>query len=557
MGRRKHKIYRKEWFKPAKQISRLNDVNTSPQSTPISPAFSRTNEKPPATNTTTVNPTAEYHGFLPTYTPRKRHGSLQRTKAKVVRVCLLNAGINWVVTILGYVVIQQDQKSLVRKDVLEVSFKGIIYFLSLLQATLIVSYWDLSLRYTEQLRCAMHCNASPIQKLRQSPSAMVKCAVEIGLHLIAPIPNVSSEWTVAIFGSVSQVSIDDLLYFVILIRNYHSMRLLYWHSRFADMKTHFFASVANISFGDGFLFRCFLADYHMILILGIFGIMVIFSGIVEYVFEKASSRYLSNQWNVFWIVTSTQVTIGYGDGRSITFLGQVTMLISCFFGVFTLGLLNTLTSRWLVLNLTECNLYSELLYRRQKELHEQQAATLVQTWWRLMLMRMSHTISGYTVVSFYSQLRAYRSVLVDCQRDKDARFERQIEAFDKSTRRRIRPLNEYLRPVVDNHSLVHFTQILDLIRNQYRIKTQCKDVCRLARRLRGKEESVCGDTVEDVSEAISRGRTCRSWRSPRPVSEHSGQEKAKAKITAFQNVMGRLIKEESLPTLDDRKKSIL
>ena len=454
MGRRKHQFYKKDWMRSKQKQSHTKEADDTSSVTRI---VHRTNEKILLSNETTTNPTyvhAHAHNFC---SPRlTSHAKRTRLKRKITQVCGLSAAINWLITLLGYFAVHRDKGFVQDEDVLKATSKYAACVLSAAQMMLVVLYWEFTLRYTEMVRGALNVSHERVPRLCDSPGVMVMCGIECAVQVVGPIPSVNWRWHLQIFGSNSELTIDDLLYFAVLIKNYHSLRFLFWFSHFSDLRTQIFTTAMDIPFGEGFLFRSYLADYHIYLILGIFLTMVVLSGIVDYVFEH-ESPFLSNQWNVFWVVTYTQVTIGYGDGTPDTFFGQVTMLISCFFGVFTLGLLNTLGSGTLVLNLTECSLYSELLYTRCKDGYRTEAVELIQCWWRLMRMRMTRKVDARTITSFYSQLRVYRSTLVVCQHVKDTRFERQIDAFEKSIHSQIRPLNEYLHPIQDAYALVLLT----------------------------------------------------------------------------------------------------
>ena len=228
-----------------------------------------------------------------------------------------------------------------------------------------------------------------------------------------------------------------------------------------------------------------------------------------------------------------------------TFIGQVFILVSSLFGYFTLGLLNSISGNSMNMSLRQCTMYSELLYAKHKQRYSWEACVLMQRWWRLMLKRKYRVKNGLLIMTFYSQLRTYRSTLVDCQRVKDTRFERQISAFDSSTQRLVRPLNEYLQPVLDAQALVQ-----DVFRNEYRIKVQCKSLRTAVCKLRMKPYELIAlipVVVDDrVSETTSRktGTTKRSKKSVK--SGKTGQGRAKAKHMAFQNVIGRLVKTETV-----------
>ena len=86
----------------------------------------------------------------------------------------------------------------------------------------------------------------------------------------------------------------------------------------------------------------------------------------------------------------------------------------------------------------------------------------------------------------------------------------------------------------------------DVLRNQYRIRMMCKNVYKFARKQRSSKNSLYPHslTYEDNEGSIRNSRSPISLlKTPRSASESSGQGRAKARIAAFRDVVGRLIKD--------------
>ncbi len=69
-------------------------------------------------------------------------------------------------------------------------------------------------------------------------------------------------------------------------------------------------------------------------------------------------------------------------------------------------------------------------------------------------MRGMRIINGPVILNFYGRLGKFRKMLWQRERVKHGVFDNQIEAFDLSTRVRIRKLSEYLQPIINAASLV-------------------------------------------------------------------------------------------------------
>ena len=400
-------------------------------------------------------------GRSPVKTPNTRRkflGRVHKLRTSLKFLATASAVLSWLIALIGHTIVHTFDPRLTTSELLKDCLKLSVFGLSLVQIVLIVSYWRVSLVYAGALQNALHRERFPRARGPPPPWMVFLCGVECCLHLVAPMPNYAFEFSYVVFGKENRLSVDDVLYLFLLLRNYHSLRALFWMSPVSDLRTRIFTEVRPIPFSTGFVFRFFLAQFGLQLILGIYGVLVLIPGAVQYILEQSGlAENCMIEWDNFWVVATTQLTIGYGDKHPITFPGQVAIVVTCFFGVFTLGMINSIFSAKCSLTLTECSLYSSLLYSHEKSKYELSAVLLLQSWWRLMLMRMKKTRKVSVILEFYSVLRNYRGVLVTCQRVKDTMPERQIQAFEDSVRSKIRPLNEYLRPVIDAQTMVRPT----------------------------------------------------------------------------------------------------
>ena len=398
----------------------------------------RTNDKTLLTSAATKMNTSAF-----TYASAEiRKRKLKSLKNTLIRVEMLNTGLSGVAAISGYLALWFAQDGDTKMEVTVVT--GVLLLLSFVQAALIVSYWSVNVKYFEIMGYSLGFQG---EQGSRSLHSLIFCFFECCLHLIAPLPNANFAWEITIFGKKSVLSLNIVFYFAVIARNYHIVRVLYWRSAFSDCRTHIFSNLAGVSSYKSFVLRSCLAAYSLKFVGGIMGVMVLIPGIIKYAVEHSALTSQVNLWDDFWVVTYTQLTIGYGEHPPDAFLCQAIVVTSCLLGIFVLGLFNAVSSETLVLNLTECNLYSELLYTKYKRRYSPAATVLLQRWWRLMLMRKQGLILANVIVPYYSYLRTYRGTLVKCQRIKDTRFERQADAFEKSTLKKIRNLNEYLRPV--------------------------------------------------------------------------------------------------------------
>lgn len=377
----------------------------------------------------------------------------QTLRVRLIYVSGVNTVLSSAATVLGYYAISSNNEE--RVDRYETWLKVGVCFVSLLQLLPIVLYWIYNQDYLERLRAGLRLSPIPLGPLHKSPASLLGCILECLFHLIALPPLYDASWEMQNPSSASTLTLSDLIFILILTRNYHAFRFLFWYSDFSTRRAYHFASVANIVVNFIFTLRAYLERYSLRIVLVAYGAVVVISGFSVFVFEKrADTSDFYDVRNSLWLIAYTQVSIGYGEITPKTYFGMLATVISCFVGNFTLAILVAMSSGSMSLSLTECTMYSELVYSKEKRKFVKAAVILLQYWWRFMLMRIRRVRDGMTIVEFYSHLRTYREVLTKCQLVKDRRFERQITAFDLHTAKHLRAIIEYLDPIRTAESYV-------------------------------------------------------------------------------------------------------
>ena len=333
--------------------------------------------------------------------------------------------------------------------------RGAICLVSCMQAALVGIYSALWLLYMERKRTILRLSGIPVPTLCKSYRALAACGLECGFHLIVLLPRVSFQLRIYQKDTNSLISLNDFLYVLVFMRNYHLLQFLFWCSPFSTTRTNFITHLSGVRFTKSFLLRCYLAYFSLKLVLGMYVAILILSGICIFIFEKGSEQGdFHHVENGLWIAALTQSTIGFGDFFPTTYFGQTLTIASCFIGIFVISVIISLTGRVMSLGLAECSLYSEMAYARKKRTYVYRAAVVIQRWWKLMDMRIHKRMNAATIGNFYRELRRYRNTIAACQRQKDRSFERQIEAFQSSFSTNFRRMNEYFQPIISSEALV-------------------------------------------------------------------------------------------------------
>ena len=454
-------------------------------------------------------------------------------KGELAVVIGVNAVLTWAVSVLGYFVVtmKREYGSEERnKDWIKVSV-GII---SLCQVVLLL----LKRRYLKSYKKAVKRTTSiggfSLSMHQAFPSrwkSLSNFFLECLFHVIIFIPQGNFRAYVDSFGIYSEFAVDDCFYVLILMRNYHTVELLYWTSYLSDARTYLFTQLVGVRVTNWFLFSGYLSAYALRIVTSVIVFIVVVPGVIEYLFAKIEGiQDYYSIWGEYWVISVTQAPIGYSDDSVKTLFGNVSLLVSCFTGIFLLGLLTSITLHTVDLNLVESNMYSELLYSKYKLRYHYQAVKLIQRWWRLMDMRRRKQLNAYVVTSYYSYLLEYRGVLTKCQRVKDPRFESQISSFRRSVVHKIRSMNEYLNPVKDAYDFIQ-----DIIRSQYRLYVLTSNLASKT----GRHITSSGGTA--VQEQKRRHRALRKQLQKGSTNNYTGQGLARKKKAALQYVRGRLV----------------
>jgi len=181
-------------------------------------------------------------------------------------------------------------------------------------------------------------------------------------------PRASVQGTFHQMHTSSLLSLSDLFYVFLLLRNYHTVQFFYWCSRFSAPRNYAFLSFRREKATASLTIKTYLAAYSLKLILLLYGVFVILSGLVLFTLEKGSKSSVFNYvQNSFWALAA-------GSGADPA----------------------------------------------------------------LVDMRKRRILNGFTVVSFYSQMRTHRRVLTAARGKKDRNFDLQLTSFSTCTSKHFR-----------------------------------------------------------------------------------------------------------------------
>lgn len=400
---------------------------------------------------------------------RKIGAEAAKLRAILRRITGTSAVLGWVISAIAFAGVRaKDEEAIREKELLFTQF--CVWLLSLLQLGLIILYSIRLLKYQEILRSTLHIDDL---SLRTPTHQLWICTAECVFHLLLIPPYAKVEAQFYLSNKYWHVSLSDLLYPLVLVRNYHSLRFLFWYSRFSKPRTYLYTTLVSSNCTNAYVTRCILKAFALRVVLFLCAILLIIAGFAVFVLEKGvPDNQITDISTGIWSIAV--VIIGYGDTIPATFFGELVILFCCFFSLFLNALMLSLATNYMSLNIAERNMYSALVVQRHKVKRKQEAVVLLQTWWRFMHMRLTGRLHSSTIVHFYSQLRVYKAVLLAAEREKERRFAAKVELSGTDIHGKFRPLLDYLEHIES----VRFIAI-DFVQSQYRMKRTISHIAKL------------------------------------------------------------------------------
>ena len=344
---------------------------------------------------------------------------LARSRFHSTVISASNSLLSWASTVMIFALPHEEDA---------VGLRAGITVTALIQTILVLLYWKSSVLHSQLL-------ASKLRITVKQPflKSLLYCAAECLLHLSVPVDYFGTQQT----GLISYQGFCVLA----LARNHHTFRFLYWCSRCSEVRSRFVLSIAGTKLGVRFLAKSMLADFPFRVILAVFLGMAVLAGLLAYSSDiSPTSDMWQKVWNNVWMMVVTQTTIGYGEVRPVSFVGQTMTLLGCFGGIGVLGLLNPVVSKWTSLDIREVTVAAEVLHCRHISRSKHVFATLLQRWWRLVQIRKRRQTSGKHAVAFFKQLILYRKTVSTVQKVKETVFQEQIHSVESRFARSVNRL---------------------------------------------------------------------------------------------------------------------
>ena len=404
---------------------------------------------------------------LASITHRRKLKPSQWLRRALKVVAMTNAVLAVGVSVLGFAAVMCEEQ--VAKDVLKVC----VGLVSAVQIGLVVLHSRLLRRWRESSKQELSCSTEPTPPLKWCNTPLL---LERLLYSIIPIPGVTYHWAL---GQDFVLSLDCVLYTVLLLRNYFTVWTLFWLSDLSTRRVQLLTKVLNVKIWPGFGLRYYLYLHYLPVVGVISALTTLLCGVILILFDPSSSHLgISSLGNSLWLAVSAESRTGYSDILPQTAFSRILILLTWATGCFSLFLLPRLLSRQLTMSRAQTLLYVELAFAHYKRGNREAAVLRIQTWWRLVAMRRRHVLDAETLVNSCKQQAKYRKFLRTGHTVQDRGLAGHMEAFQSSICSKLQKINAGFRFILSVQVLVTPIQATNMVQTQYSIMHQAKAFAR-------------------------------------------------------------------------------
>ncbi|CAG9326820.1 unnamed protein product [Blepharisma stoltei] len=242
------------------------------------------------------------------------------------------------------------------------------------------------------------------------------------------------------------LSISDIIYALSFLRLYHIGKLLFETSSFNTAKAYFYSALQNTKTSVWFTLKCYMQMHPFKSIVVLSGSLSLVGGLILHVFERTSpASSFDYIWDAFWILASTQETVGYGDVVPETHLGRALVVVACVFGPFFVSSLVIIVREITSFSDNEIKLYALVKYKKRiKNKLADFAAILIQKWWKYAKMRVARQPRIKFLIEYQACVYKFNFNRVQIKIQKNPLFREQMSEVGDMTGHAMKRMQDYL-----------------------------------------------------------------------------------------------------------------
>lgn len=189
-------------------------------------------------------------------------------------------------------------------------------------------------------------------------------------------------------------------------------------------------------------------------------LIIVLTGILLRVFERAISDDFSYVWNGFWLIGITISTVGYGDIVPKTHIGRVLCTIAAILGLYSISYaVNAVQTSFSITEESELSISGSMAYRQKLTgSTKKMASILIQRWWRLCIKRKNNAPRIGQLSRFIQHLYKFIGFRTRSLKLQDPTLQDIVGSIEKESNRVLTKLFKHLESLDSSKSEVKSPQ---------------------------------------------------------------------------------------------------
>lgn len=222
-------------------------------------------------------------------------------------------------------------------------------FVSILTSFLILLIFYRTLLCLKLMRAKGQCDAMGSLFSTGLYKQLILELLVFGVH--CP-PGLNSTFKTSVMCYTIEYSWDTVLTFVVLLRSYLIMRMLFTNSIYYTARAEWVLKAHNLNLSTSFAVKAYIQSRPMLTVSVVFILASVFWAELLLLAEKPDREMecksretgtvesdLDTFWQCFWLTFVTTSTVGYGDMYPYTHVGRAIAMLACILGNVYTGLL--------------------------------------------------------------------------------------------------------------------------------------------------------------------------------------------------------------------------
>lgn len=233
------------------------------------------------------------------------------------------------------------------------------------------------------------------------------------------------------------LTLDDLITILMFSRIYFLFKFLYDISYYNSNRALWVTNLTNVNNIMSFTLKSYFHIKSLIFTLTSLILSTIIFGFIVYIVEKNENNLIKNFSDSIFLVAVTETTVGFGDIVPSNFISKTICVFSSLYGIFLLGLITISVNKSIELDERESEAFNIIKYSIDSKVLRKQAAKVIQTGWRLYMLRKNRIKRFMIVIKFYLCVKLFRIMRVKVKSLQNCSLQKNIDAVEAVSKSRI------------------------------------------------------------------------------------------------------------------------